>query len=312
MCLGAAIFVSDLLVHPVWQPSVRSAMATDSTIPIWQNKPCGSSRSVVRRIGTNLPLKPCPRASFEVLPNVSDLYLNDIPPVPTLADIAWIAADDEETYARVRSDTRPLKHKWKPSPFTVIQRNASVPNLRKQEEKLLALKKPGLPALSRTTELQEELSHLRSQIAKIVAGDSASASLTPDLLSPESSNVSSPLPCFGSSFQSTTSFVISDITEEVAELDTPEFPSVSMLCSATSLEYCKPEPKDPDEEDSISLSKASSFADMMGILKDIHRMKQNKELNRTLLKEEDPAILISEALRRKFALKDEDIAMKEK
>ncbi|XP_040984950.1 mitochondrial fission regulator 1-like isoform X4 [Aquila chrysaetos chrysaetos] len=148
-------------------------MAADSTIPIWQNKPHGSARSVVRRIGSNLPLKPCPRATFEVLPNVSELYLNDVPPVPTLADIVWIAADDEETYARVRSDTRPLKHKWKPSPFTVIQRNASVPNLRKQEEKLLALKKPGLPALSRTTELQDELSHLRSQIAKIVAAESA-------------------------------------------------------------------------------------------------------------------------------------------
>lgn len=47
-----------------------------------------------------------------------------------------------------------------------------MPNLRKQEEKLLALKKPGLPALSRTTELQDELSHLRSQIAKIVAAES--------------------------------------------------------------------------------------------------------------------------------------------
>ncbi|CAM5106063.1 unnamed protein product [Natator depressus] len=309
MFLGTAIFISDLIDHPVWEPFLQPEMETESTIPIWQNKPCGSSRSVVRRIGTNLPLKPCPRASFEVLPNISDLYLNDGPPVPTLADIAWIAADEGETYARVRSDTRPLKHKWKPSPFFVIQRNASVPNLRKQEEKLLVLKKPGLPALSRTTELQDELSHLRSQIAKIVAADPASASLTPDLLSPGSSNVSSPLPCFGSSFQSTTSFVISDITEE-AELEIPELPSVSVLCSATS-ECCKPEPKDADEEDSVSLSKASSFADMMGILKDIHRMKQNKDLNRTLLKEEDPAVLISEVLRRKFALKDEDVTMKE-
>ncbi|NXN93499.1 MFR1L regulator, partial [Rhinopomastus cyanomelas] len=287
------------------------------TIPIWQNKPHGSARSVVRRIGSNLPLKPCPRATFEVLPNVSELYLNDVPPVPTLADIVWIAADDEETYARVRSDTRPLKHKWKPSPFTVIQRNASVPNLRKQEEKLLALKKPGLPALSRTTELQDELSHLRSQIAKIVAAESASTSFTPDLLSPGSSSASSPVTCFGPSFQSTTSFVISDITEEEAELESPELPSVpelpsiSMLCSATS-ESFKSEPKDPDEEDSVSLSKASSFADMMGILKDIHRMKQSKDLNRTSMKEEDPAVLIAEVLRRKFALKDEDLALKEK
>ncbi|XP_042740946.1 mitochondrial fission regulator 1-like [Lagopus leucura] len=285
-------------------------MATESTIPIWQNKPHGSARSVVRRIGSNLPLKPCPRATFEVLPNVSELYLNDAPPVPTLADIGWIAADDEETYARVRSDTRPLKHKWKPSPFTVIQRNASVPNLRKQEEKLLALKKPGLPALSRTTELQDELSHLRSQIAKIVAAGPASASFTPDVLSPGSSNASSPLHCFGPSFQSTTSFVISDITEEEAELESPELPSVSMLCSAS--ECYKAEPKDPDEEDSMSLSKASSFADMMGILKDIHRMKQSKDLNRSSAKEEDPAVLIAEVLRRKFALKEEDLTLKEK
>lgn len=66
-----------------------------------------------------------------------------------------------------------------------MQRNASVPNLRGSEERLLALKKPALPALSRTTELQDELSHLRSQIAKIVAADtgrSPSQGLSPWLL----------------------------------------------------------------------------------------------------------------------------------
>lgn len=40
--------------------------------------------------------------SPQTLPNISDLCLRDVPPVPTLADIAWIAADEEETYARVR------------------------------------------------------------------------------------------------------------------------------------------------------------------------------------------------------------------
>lgn len=29
-------------------------------------KPYGSSRSIVRRIATNLPLKPCPRVHFQV------------------------------------------------------------------------------------------------------------------------------------------------------------------------------------------------------------------------------------------------------
>ncbi|KAJ8793297.1 hypothetical protein J1605_000292 [Eschrichtius robustus] len=115
-------------------------------------------------------------------------------------------------------------------------------------------------------ELHDERRHLRSQIAKIVAADAVSASLTTDFLSPESSKVSPRLPCFGSSLHSTTSFAVSDIAEE---------------------------------------TQASSFADMMGILKDFHRMKQSQDLNPSLLKEEDPAVLISE-----FTLKEEDISRK--
>ncbi|XP_034358976.1 mitochondrial fission regulator 1-like isoform X2 [Arvicanthis niloticus] len=278
-------------------------MEANVTIPIWQNKPHGAARSVVRRIGTNLPLKPCPRASFETLPNISDLCLKDVPPVPTLADIAWIAADEEETYARVRSDTRPLRHTWKPSPLIVMQRNASVPNLRGSEERLLALKKPALPALSRTTELQDELSHLRSQIAKIVAADAGPTLGNKD---------QTPAGCPGLLCSQPVPTHIHDITEE-SEVEVPELPTIPLLCSA-SPECCKPEHKttcsSSEEDDCISLSKASSFADMMGILKDFHRIKQSQDLSRSLLKEEDPAVLISEVLRRKFALKEEDISRK--
>ncbi|XP_033714465.1 mitochondrial fission regulator 1-like isoform X2 [Tursiops truncatus] len=153
-----------------------SGMEANVTIPIWQNKPRGAAQSIVRRIGTNLPLKPCPRASFETLPNISDLCLRHVLPVPTLADIVWIPADVEETYVLVRSDTRPLRHTCKPSPLIVIQRNASVPKLRGSEERLLALKKPALPALGCTKELQDELSHLSSQIAKMVSADAGMTS----------------------------------------------------------------------------------------------------------------------------------------
>nr|XP_033812622.1 mitochondrial fission regulator 1-like [Geotrypetes seraphini] len=281
-----------------------------ATIPVWQNKPYGSARSVVRRIGSNLPLKPCPRAHFEVLPDLSDIYLCDGPFVPTLADIAWIAADEDETYARVRSDTRPLKHKWKPSPLLVMHRNSSVPNLRMKEETSSVLKKPGFSGLNRTARLQDELSHLRSQIAKIVAGDAASTLTLPDFPS-GSSNLSSSLPCLGSPLHSTTSFVISDITEE-EELDTPELPSVSLFGAPTS-DFTAQGQKDTsiagEDEESLSLSKSNSFADMMGILKDFHRMKQSKDWsgrNQTSVKEEDPINLISEVVRRKFALKEGD------
>ncbi|XP_026153920.1 mitochondrial fission regulator 1-like [Mastacembelus armatus] len=301
-------------------------------IPIWQNKPHGSTRSVVRRIGSTLPLKPPQRACFQELPGLPHLRPMDGPMVPTLADIAWIVADEEETYARVRSDTRPLKHEWRPTPLLVLHRNSSVPNFRCEGKRMEGLRKPGVTALNRTTALQEELSKLRAQIAKIVASDSGSNPLTPDLLSPDDTSMSfSMAPFETASYQpaatAAASFVISDVTEEeeeeeeaedekdvvsmVSELAPDPLPPVSMTASATfdldrpSMDFREA------EEDTVSLSKSTSFADVMDILKDMNRMKMSKDrYNRGCmsLREEDSATLISEALKKKFVLKDEDTA----
>ncbi|XP_034015575.1 mitochondrial fission regulator 1-like [Thalassophryne amazonica] len=304
----------------------------DEIIPIWQNKPHGSARSVVRRIGSTLPLKPPQRACFQELPGLPPLRSVDGPMVPTLADIAWIVADEEETYARVRSDTRPLKHEWRPTPLLVLHRNSSVPNFRREGKKMEGLRKPGVTALNRTTALQDELSKLRAQIAKIVASDSGSNPLTPDLLSPNDTSMSfSMAPFETASYQpastAAASFVISDVTEEeeeeeeeedekdavsvVSELVPDPLPPVSMTASAT-FDLDRPS-KDfkQAEEDTVSLSKSTSFADVMDILKDMNRMKMNKDrYNRGCmsLREEDSASLISEALRKKFVLKEEDSA----
>ncbi|XP_046874219.1 mitochondrial fission regulator 1-like isoform X1 [Hypomesus transpacificus] len=304
-------------------------METDAeVIPIWQNKPHGSTRSVVRRIGSTLPLKPCPRACFQELPGLPPLRPMDGPMVPTLADIAWIAADEEETYARVRSDSRPLRHEWRPTPLLVLHRNSSVPNFRREgSKKMEGLRKPGVTAMNRTTALQDELSRLRSQIAKIVSNDTGSNPMTPDLLSPDDTSMSFSLAPFETApYQpaatAAASFVISDVTEEedddeeddvvsvISELVPDPLPPVSMTASATfdldrpSMEFREA------EEDTVSLSKSTSFADVMDILKDMNRMKMSKDrYNRgcTSLREENSASLISEALRKKFTLKDEDI-----
>ncbi|XP_067469702.1 mitochondrial fission regulator 1-like isoform X1 [Thunnus thynnus] len=302
-------------------------------IPIWQNKPHGSTRSVVRRIGSTLPLKAPQRACFQELPGLSSLRRTDGPMVPTLADIAWIVADEEETYARVRSDTRPLKHEWRPTPLLVLHRNSSVPNFRREGKRVEGLRKPGVTALNRTTALQDELSRLRAQIAKIVANDSGSNPLTPDLLSPDDTSMSfSMAPFEAAPYQpaasAAASFVISDVTEEeeeeeeeeedekdvvsvVSELVPDPLPPVSMTASATfdldrpSMDFREA------EEDTVSLSKSTSFADVMDILKDMNRMKMSKDrYNRGCmsLREEDSATLISEALRKKFVLKEENTA----
>ncbi|XP_031137934.1 mitochondrial fission regulator 1-like isoform X1 [Sander lucioperca] len=308
-------------------------METDTeVIPIWQNKPHGSTRSVVRRIGSTLPLRPPQRACFQELPGLPRLRPMDGPMVPTLADIAWIVADEEETYARVRSDTRPLKHEWRPTPLLVLHRNSSVPNFRREGKRVEGLRKPGVTAMNRTTALQDELSRLRAQIAKIVASDSGSNPLTPDLLSPDDTSMSFSMAPFETApYQpaatAAASFVISDVTEEeeeeeeeqeeeeedvvsvVSELVPDPLPPVSMTASATfdldrpSMDFREA------EEDTVSLSKSTSFADVMDILKDMNRMKMSKDrYNRgcTSLREEDSASLISEALRKKFVLKEED------
>ncbi|XP_077586637.1 mitochondrial fission regulator 1-like [Stigmatopora nigra] len=307
-------------------------------IPIWQNKPHGSTRSVVRRIGSSLPIKPPQRACFQELPGLPSLRPMDGPMVPTLADIAWIVADEEETYARVRSDSRPLKHEWRPTPLLVLHRNSSVPNFRREGKRVEGLRKPGVTALNRTTALQDELSRLRAQIAKIVSDDTGSNPLTPDLLSPDDTSMSFSMAPFETTpfppavaAAAAASFVISDVTEEdeeeeeeddddkdmvsvVSELVPDPLPPVSMTASATfdldrpSMDYREA------EEDTVSLSKSTSFADVMDILKDMNRMKMSKDrYNRgcTSLREEDSASLISEALRKKFVLKEEDsVALK--
>ncbi|XP_029942834.1 mitochondrial fission regulator 1-like [Salarias fasciatus] len=320
----------------------RGSMDTETdVIPIWQNKPHGSTRSVVRRIGSTLPLKPPQRARFQELPGLPALRPGDGPAVPTLADIAWIVADEEETYARVRSDSRPLKHEWRPTPLLVLHRNSSVPNFRREGKRMEGLRKPGVTALNRTTALQDELSRLRAQIAKIVASDTGSNPLTPDLLSPDDTSMSfSMAPFETASFQpaaaAPASFVISDVTEEeeeeeedeeqpveeededekdavsmVSELLPDPLPPVSMTASATfdldrpSMDFREA------EEDTVSLSKSTSFADVMDILKDMNRMKMSKDRYSrgcTSLREEDSATLISEALKKKFVLREEDTA----
>lgn len=92
------------------------------------------------------------------------------------------------------------------------------------------------------------------------------------------------------------SFVISDVTEEeeeedeepveedekdtvsvVSELLPDPLPPVSMTASATfdldrpSMEFREA------EEDTVSLSKSTSFADVMDILKDMNKMKMSKD-----------------------------------
>lgn len=133
-------------------------------------------------------------------------------------------------------------------------------------------------------------------VIKLLFICSGSNPLTPDLLSPDDTSMSfSMAPFETASYQpaGAASFVISDVTEEeeeeeeqedekdvvsmVSELGPDPLPTVSMTASATfdldrpSMDFREA------EEDTVSLSKSTSFADVMDILKDMNRMKMSKE-----------------------------------
>ncbi|XP_051031324.1 mitochondrial fission regulator 2 [Phodopus roborovskii] len=113
----------------------------DQDLLTWQNKDYGSARSIVRIIGRMLPLEPCRRPNFELIPRLNSEEFDDYEPsVPSFADVLCVANDEEAGYLRFRQN-KPVKDDLPASEAAV--------------KKIAAL--------------EDELTFLRSQIAAIVA-----------------------------------------------------------------------------------------------------------------------------------------------
>ncbi|NWI02300.1 MTFR1 regulator, partial [Tichodroma muraria] len=142
---------------------------------LWSSKPYGSSRSIVRKIGTNLSLIQCPRVHFQLLSPVTEgnspAQLRE-GAVASFADVGWIAEEEGEVSTRLRSEV------WsKPAqPFPGEARHS-----RKSPHRQTSLQSPSgeelVPrsavmaneeALQKISALENELASLRAQIAKIV------------------------------------------------------------------------------------------------------------------------------------------------
>uniref|UniRef100_A0A8C3SYC3 Mitochondrial fission regulator n=1 Tax=Chelydra serpentina TaxID=8475 RepID=A0A8C3SYC3_CHESE len=132
------------------------------------NKEYGSTRSIVRRLGTVLSLEPCPRPHFQVsglLLLLTFHYLSKNPVVPSLGDILRVVNDEGETFARFRAESRgkekiTVDHVVSPaivSLATVLKCRAEKENLVNEE------------AIKKISALENELTLLRAQIAAIVA-----------------------------------------------------------------------------------------------------------------------------------------------
>ncbi|XP_056261613.1 mitochondrial fission regulator 2 [Seriola aureovittata] len=148
----------------------------DMLVPVWDSQLCGQYRSIVRMIGTNLPLTPTPRVHFQIplLTYKPYGYVDitaDTPAIPSFADVLWVFEDEGESFAKTRNHLPPKK------PSTVNREVVRYPGLAPKQAQ-----RGGRPirqttdpdALKKITALESELLNLRAQIAMIVTAAPAS------------------------------------------------------------------------------------------------------------------------------------------
>ncbi|XP_017200873.2 mitochondrial fission regulator 2 isoform X1 [Oryctolagus cuniculus] len=142
----------------------------DQISVIWKNKDYGSARSIVRIIGKMLPLEPCQRPNFELIPLLNSVDPdNGGPRVPSFADILCVANDEEASCLRFRSSM--WKHGGEEkTEFTRPVQLVGDPLLptRRENKPVKHDLSANEAAVKKIAALEEELTFLRSQIAAIV------------------------------------------------------------------------------------------------------------------------------------------------
>ncbi|XP_034867137.1 mitochondrial fission regulator 1 isoform X1 [Mirounga angustirostris] len=262
---------------------------------LWSGKPYGSSRSIVRKIGTNLSLIQCPRVQFQLTSPTTEWSPNHPgeDAVVSFADVGWVAKEEGECSTRRRTEVRSRQSLQDDLPFLEKppSRQFSLPNLspeNPQQKRALANEE----ALQKICALENELAALRAQIAKIVtlqeqqnliAGDldPTTSVTTPPSSVPPPPPPPPPLPPSGL-HQSVSSAV--DLIKERREKKT--------WSGKTPV---KSSPKKPD------------MPNMLEILKDMNSVKlrsvkrSEQDIKPKPVDATDPAALIAEALKKKFA-----------
>ncbi|XP_034025535.1 mitochondrial fission regulator 1 isoform X2 [Thalassophryne amazonica] len=289
----------------VWKKT-PTAMSKDYTriemdLVFGSAKPYGSSRSIVRRIATSLPLKPCPRVHFQLHPYTGDAgFLTDTRQqgflVASLADITWIEQDgddEEDFFGRPRlalpegfvfraCQPRPQK---KPFP-----RQRSLPTLHSEALDLQGSTTANNETIEKISALETELAKLRAQIAQIVLAQEKIAQPASAVGAPPP-----PLPC--------------GTLHHPPPPPPPPPPLSQQTFSAIDLIKERRGKKTDRQTGLDSTFKSADIPNMLDVLKDLNKVKLRSvksrlgELDAKPKPSEPPdaAALIAEALKRKFA-----------
>ncbi|KFV80501.1 Mitochondrial fission regulator 1 [Struthio camelus australis] len=264
---------------------------------LWSSKPYGSSRSIVRKIGSNLSLIQCPRVQFQLTSHATEgNYPNQLreDAVASFADVGWVAQEEGEVSTRLRSEVwsktgQPLSGELHHS-----RRQVSLPNPLQEEPVTRSAVTANEEALQKISALENELATLRAQIAKIVILQEQQ-NLTAVGLSPVASAA---VP------------VVPSLPPPPPPPPPPPLPPPGLQRSMSAIELIK-ERKNKKTNCGQPLiengPKKPEIPNMLEILKDMNSVKLRsvkRSLEGTKSKvadPADPAALIAEALKKKFA-----------
>ncbi|KAJ4928990.1 hypothetical protein JOQ06_004611 [Pogonophryne albipinna] len=146
----------------------------DMLVPVWDSDLCGQYRSIVRMIGTNLPLTPAPRIHFQVplLSYKPHGYVDmtvETKSIPSFADVIWVFEDEGESFAKTRNHLLPKKQS------TLNREVLRYPPQSKAQRGGGPVRQTTDPdALQKITALESQLLKLQAQIAMIVTAAPAS------------------------------------------------------------------------------------------------------------------------------------------
>ncbi|NXI13012.1 MTFR2 regulator, partial [Irena cyanogastra] len=280
---------------------------------VCKKKQYGSTRSVVRRLGTILSLEPYPRPYFQFVQNPSPLgYAAPAPAAPSLADVLWVANDEGQACTRLRTELRRKeKSTASPDPYPCLD---SIQSIQKNSAGKDSVDQA---ALQKISALEDELAFLRAQIAAIVSvqtlgsvpSQAFKALSAPDGFYPPPAMTSTPLSV------SHNHFVIPS---------PPPLPSGApsgVDASSSALELIKQHraarASDSTAADSTDHQRTKNFPRMMDVLKDLNKVQLRAverspggtPLSRPKKMQSsdwDPVAVLTQALKQKFAHKNDD------
>ncbi|XP_040406892.1 mitochondrial fission regulator 2 isoform X2 [Cygnus olor] len=287
-------------------------------ISVWQKKQYGSTRSVVRRLGTILSLEPYPRPYFQLVQDPCPLDYDEqstapAPVAPSLADVLWVARDEGQAFARFRTE---LWRKEKSTAYRDLHPSIdSIPSVPKN-----SIQKDSLvdrAALQKISALEDELTFLRAQIATIVAAHTLGNIPSQAFKTFSLPDGSYPVPAM-------TSTPLSVSHNHFVIPSPPPLPSgapSAVGASNSAIELIKQRRAARNSAsstaDSAGHQRTKNIPSMMDVLKDLNKVQLRaterspggtplSKPKKRLSSDWDPVAILTHALKQKFAHKFED------